>query len=72
METPIARGALVEKVNAKPEDTHRNGARGRIQQQIGPATEESSAPGTWGYWVEFEKPLARVFVAGTRLKPIND
>lgn len=73
--TPFARGARVEKVAANSQDTHRIGARGTVHEQIGPATQESSAPGTWGYWIDFDplppaKDPARVFVAGSRLRVI--
>lgn len=71
METPFPRGALVEKISARSEDTHRVGARGRIADAVGPTLPESAAPGQYGYWVEFEKPVARVFVAGSRLRAVS-
>jgi hypothetical protein len=67
-------GTLVEKINSLATDTHRDGAKGRVLEAVGPATSESTAPGTYGYWVEFAAsglhPIARVFVAGSRLRPI--
>jgi hypothetical protein len=67
----LPKGARVEKVTANSQDTHRVGARGVIAEQIGPATAESAAPGSWGYWVEFSDPPARVFVAGSRLRALD-
>lgn len=74
-DAPLARGTRVEKINSLSTDTHRDGAKGTVLEEVGPATLESAAPGTWGYWVNFDAygmhPVARVFVAGFRLRSIE-
>jgi hypothetical protein len=68
MEQPLPRGARVEKINSKPGDTHLDGALARVLEKVGPALPESGAPGTYGYFVEWDShPGIPVFIAGTRL-----
>jgi hypothetical protein len=70
--TPLPKGTLVVKINSLPGDRHRDGAKGRVFDPVGPATPESEAPGTYGYWIDFDPygihPESRVYVAGTRLR----
>jgi hypothetical protein len=70
---PLAIGALVEKVNSKPDDAHRDGARARITMAVGQMPEDSKEmPGVWGYFVEWEDiPGIPVFIAGNRIRLIG-
>jgi hypothetical protein len=72
MDTPLPRGARVEKINSKPEDTHHDGALARVLDPVGPALPESGAPGTYGYFVEWDShPGIPCFIAGTRLRTVT-
>jgi len=68
---PFAIGTPVEKTNSLREHVIQNGARGVVREAIGPALPESPAPGTFGYFVQFEKHEAPMFVSGTRLREIS-
>jgi len=71
VETPLAKGTRVVKINSNATDKINDGAQGRVIEAIGPATEESSAPGQWGYTVMWDAlPGASVFIAGSRIRAV--
>jgi hypothetical protein len=71
MEKAIPVGARIEKIRSKPEDTHRDGALGRVVEAIGPTPPDCQVPGVWGYFVEWNDfPGVKVFIAGTRIRPV--
>jgi len=60
------------KINSTALDTIRDGALGTVKEAIGPALPESGAPGTFGYFVEWQDlGGVPVFIAGSRIRPAD-
>jgi hypothetical protein len=63
---------LIEKCNSEPNDSHPDGALGRVLGSIGPF-ELPAIPDRYGYWVEWADDLGfPVFVRETRLRKLED
>ena len=67
-------GTRVEKINSKPgQDTHQDGALATIVTIAGQMPEGHSLAGVWGYFVEWDDiPGIEVFIAGTRIRPVEE
>lgn len=67
----IKNGAIIEKINSKPGDSHTDGARAKVMGSMGPI----DLPGLgmmYGYWVEWEDaPGFPVMITGNRVKLIS-
>lgn len=73
----IPNGTLVEKINSKSEDTHRDGSVGRILGSVGPLDPAqvhqpdlpAVEPAAYAYMIEWNDiPGIPVFIAGNRLQ----
>ena len=74
MQNPLEIGTPIEKINSKVDDTHRNGARGKVCEIAGqvPSNAPREIAGVWGYFVEWEDlPGVPVFIAGNRIRPVT-
>jgi hypothetical protein len=71
-EIPFPAGTVVEKRGSKPNDTHVDGARGRVIRYLGPVPLDAHTdPLAYGYFVVWDDlPGIQIFVAGSRLQAI--
>ncbi len=65
----LPNGALVEKLNTEPGDTHRDGARAVVVGSLGPY---DGLPDPYGYFVEWDDiPGVPVAIGGHRIRVVQ-
>ncbi len=67
----LRNGTIVEKIDSKPEDTHRDGARATIMGSLG-FQDDPILTSEYGYFVVWDDMLGvPVFTAGHRIRPVK-